>query len=520
VSFYIKKNELQIEQNRTGYAPLQNFTTTATALSVSSAITVFDPTWTDGGTPLPLTLASDATHGYTMLYAEYRAWLQALVGEINGISDPSTLDAAIPGAIDPDNPLKQGVFEALENANGTEVKFIAVGDPSDLDSWSRTLEALNGYDGAYGLVPLTRDRDVLDLFAAHINAESGADNGLWRSGWFNLAGFPSIPIVAAGSDVAGYTDATTSDGEVCTATISVDPATPGTPFILVESANGNFITNNVQPGDIVRAGFTGDGFGDISYSSYILGAVLSENTLRLASGPAAGVSVASKIEVWRELSATEESSVIASTAGSWGSRRIHAVWPDQISSGGTTKEGYFLCAALAGLASGILPQQGMTNLAITGFDNVSRTTKKFNKSQLDTMAASGVWIVTQDPTAGTVYTRHAVTTGSYGDVEQREEMITRNVDSISFLVKSVLAPFIGLSNVTPSTIDLLRLELIGLGERLINESYVSHLGGQVISMNIATLEQDAILKDRILVVLDVTVPAPCNNIVCHVRVLL
>jgi hypothetical protein len=52
------------------------------------------------------------------------------------------------------------------------------------------------------------------------------------------------------------------------------------------------------------------------------------------------------------------------------------------------QEGYHLCAALAGLRSGVLPHQPLTNLEIVGFSDVPRTTSKFNKPQLDAMAVA------------------------------------------------------------------------------------------------------------------------------------
>ena len=103
----------------------------------------------------------------------------------------------------------------------------------------------------------------------------------------------------------------------------------------------------------------------------------------------------------------------------------------------------------------------MTNLAISGFTNVSRTTSHFNAAQLNILAGNGVWVVTQAP-SGEVYTRQAVTTAPYSDLMQREEMVTRNVDSISFLFMEKFAPYIGVANVTPSLINLLTYEVTSL----------------------------------------------------------
>jgi hypothetical protein len=101
-----------------------------------------------------------------------------------------------------------------------------------------------------------------------------------------------------------------------------------------------------------------------------------------------------------------------------------SVWPDTLTADDQTFDGFYLCAALAGLASGVVPQQGLTNMAIEGFQAVDRTTKLFSRTDLDIMAGSGVWIVTQDVHSGAVFSRHALTSGPYKDINQREEVIT------------------------------------------------------------------------------------------------
>lgn len=57
----------------------------------------------------------------------------------------------------------------------------------------------------------------------------------------------------------------------------------------------------MRAGDILRCLYAGDGFGNASYSEFQIDAVLSEDSLRLMSGPAAPVTVPQKIEIWRNL---------------------------------------------------------------------------------------------------------------------------------------------------------------------------------------------------------------------------
>ena len=98
-----------------------------------------------------------------------------LCGAVETIFDVATLDSAIDGPLDPDNPLKWAVFKALQNSaqansNITPVSYTAVCDPSDTEEWLNVLDLIDGRDDVYGLVPLTRNKTVLDAFHAHIGA--------------------------------------------------------------------------------------------------------------------------------------------------------------------------------------------------------------------------------------------------------------------------------------------------------------------------------------------------------------
>ena len=512
VTLYIRKPVLNVTKNRIGFAPLINWETSETELSVYSGMVAYDSTWTDSGVELPLDVVSEASKDYGAVYVEYRAWLQTLTNEVNFINNVGEIDNAISGVLDPDNPLKWGVFKALENSNGTAVGYTAVSNPDDATTWADVLEALLGRDDVYNLVPLTRNRTVLDLYAAHVTALSSPERGLWRVLWVNLAGIPEIPVVSAGSTVVNHIAATTSDGEECLATIVDDPDTSGSQFTIVSNtnANGNFVTNDVRVGDIVRAVYVGDGFGGVTYSEYTIAEVVSEDQLRLVSGPAAPVNSAAKIEIWRSLSATAEAAEIALDAGSWGSRRIRAVWPDTIESSGTVMEGYFLAASLAGLSAGLLPQQPMTRVEIVGYSRAARTTVKFNRAQLDTLAASGVFIVTQNGNNGQIFARHALTTGAYTDINQREESVTRNVDYVSYAVRDVLDPFIGIYNINQNIINRVSLALReSLDTFTVNTTTT---GPVLIAYADLTVVQDSLLKDKLNVTVSISVPYALNNI--------
>ena len=516
LELYIRK-DIEVNENRLEAPPEVNYEVSATAITLKSGITAYDDSWVDeAGEAQPLEVFSAESKEYGKAYVQYRAWLPTKADAIYSVSDVGDLDDALSGPLHPDNELKWGVFKALSNLNGltaAEVTFTAVADPSDVDSWLEVLELLVGSRQAYGLVPLTRNQTVLDAYVAHVNDQSTAENGRWKVVWVNLES-PSSEAVL---------DATLStDEEAVLATITEDTENDedGAQYTLltITSENADLDDLEVRAGDIVRAQYTTDGFDNYTYTEYVIDSIVNAETLLLASGPDSAINVAAKIEIHRNLSATVRAQKLGAKAGAYGSKRVRAVWPDEVSSGGVTMKGYHLCAALAGLVSGVQPHQGLTNLEIVGFDDVSRTTGLFNSANLNTMAGNGVWIVTQDPQAGDVYTRHAVTTADYDDVNAREEMVVRNLDSISYVFMDKFAPYIGISNVTPSMLDIIEAETLATIQYLRNANFTQKLGGQLIDATIVELRRSAAFKDRIILRLSLEIPYALNNLEVYLSI--
>jgi hypothetical protein len=504
VELYIRKN-VEISANRTGFAPLTNFEQSTTELTVKSGIVAYDESYTDGGELVALPVHGRC--GYSQLYVQARYWLTDLAAEVTAVGSLGELDDIVSGALHPDNPLKYAASKALANANGVSVQLTAVCDPSDLEEWAAVLDLLDGRDGVYGLVPLTKDPAVWSLYQAHVETQSAPLVGHWRTLWLNGESIPTKQLVSAASS---------SDGAIVLAVVEDDPLTAGSQYtqVRVPTGNGRFVTNGVRAGDVVRYLYTTDGFGGATYTELVVDTVVNEDTLRLRVGLATPVAVAERLEIWRTLTAGEQAIELAA-AGGFSDRRVRFVWPDTVQADGTTVAGYHLCAALAALAGGVVPQQGLTHLEINGFTSTPRTNNTFSRAQLDVLAEGGVWIVTQDPVSGKIYTRHAVTTGDTADAVQREELITRNLDSMSFQFLRTLSPYIGVSNVTDSLLELLKAELNGKLRSLSSANYVASLGPQLISGTLVELRPDAVLRDRVIVAMDLTLPFPLNNVACH-----
>jgi hypothetical protein len=519
LTLYIK-DDIQVSRNRIGYAPETNYWLEDTQVCVQEGIIAYHPEWTSAGAEQPLPVMGGK------VYVEYREWLSELADQVNSISDVADLDV-IKGQLHPDNPLKWGVYKALSNSNGTVVKYTAVGEPDrfdsenryigpNLDSWVQVLERIKGRDDMYNLVPLTFERQIQNLWAAHIGAESNEYANNWKAGFFSLKAHPVVKVAGEGVPVNGVLG-TEIDSPVL-ATLADDPNATNTQYtkLTVTSGNGYFITNDVRPGDIVRYNFSVDGFGDEQYEEYVVDQVLSESTLLLYSGADAAVTQPQRVEIYHNRNRNEVAEDIAQQGGSLSNRRVCAVWPDQVGEAGTLQPGFYLASALAGLVSGVVPHQPLTNVEVAGFDDYTRSYKYFNETQLNRMAEAGVWIVTEDKD-GTPHTRHALTTDNL-DLNRREEMIRRNVDSMSYLFLRRLRPFIGRTNAQEGMVRRLRFEVTAIIDFLKANGFTEELGSQLVDGTIRRLQIHPLLKDRIEIVLDLVVPAPLNNIELHLVV--
>ena len=493
------RRDIVLPAGAPGLPGIMNWTQSATQLAIAAGATALDPL---GGSTTALPVAGGDVH------VEYRAWRSDLVGQVNSITDVGDLNTNVAGPLHPDNPLKWGIYKALANANGTAVKYTAVADPSSLDSWDDVLHGLVGREDVYNLVPLTHRRDVVDLYAAHVVDQSGPDQGRWRAMFASLQLVTTLPMVSA---------ATSTDADVVLATLADDPNSAGQQFTILTVPGGNatFHANGVLPGDIARYFYTQGADGE-TFGEFVVDAVLNESTLRLAVGAGAPSTTARKLEVWHPLSKIEQAAGVGTRSGSLGSTRVVSVWPDVVGEGGLNFPGYYLGCALAGLASGIVPHQGMTHLEVVGFDDVSRASVYFNSAQLDRMAGSGTTVVTQ-ANDGRIYVRDSLTTLDI-DVNHSQEMVRRNLDSMSMLFLRRLSPFIGVANVTRTAIDRIYVELVSAIEFLKANGFTETLGSQLIEGKVVQLRPHVLLKDRIVGVLALTVPYSLDNIECHLVV--
>lgn len=501
---YVQK-DVEVPRARYNYNPLTNYDAAPAGLTVNGGIVLTDSAFVDGdGLPLALPLLE------ADLFVEYRAWVPALAGAVRTISDVGNIND-ISGALDPDNPLKWGVSKALVGNAGSPVLYISVADPASAASWAAAIKQLVGREDVYNIVPLTYDPAILNLFAAHVIAQSKPEKAQERALFLGLT--PKTLTQVTGP-------ATSTDAGVVLATLADDPDSVNTQYTLlsVPADNAKFIKNAVQVGDLVRYNYT-TAYGEQTYSVGQVARVLSEQSLLLAAGFEAPVAQAQRLEIWHPLSLDEVVTDLKAQAGAFAHPRICAVWSDLIGLERPTTETYFIAAALAGLASGSLPHQGLTNVTVEGFADVVSANGLLNADEIADLCGNGVWVVSRTPSvqSNAVVTRLAATT-DVSSIQTREEMIRRNVDSMVKFCRNRLKQYLGTTNVTPSAEVTLRVEVDACRSLLMSNGFTPRLGAQLIDWTDITIRPSAALPDRMVIGGTWQVPVPMNTIELNVTI--
>lgn len=503
IRLYLVQAVNAIDSRKRQLPPNFNWTAAEAGVTVHSGIQVQDSSWAnpDGSMPyLPVAKAD--------LAVEYRALIPTYSDTVYSLNDIADVATTL-GTVHPDNPLAQGVFNALSNSGDQPVYFMSV-PSNDLAGYSQALDRVAKVDTVYGMCVLSRDPQVLALLEAHINAMSGPEEKRWRIGFVGT----ELPVLGA-----VYNASTHPLGGEFHATITDDPGLPGPNFTIVEfdAEDATVATRDIKVGDKLRCRFTTDAWGEATYSEFDVARVLSNTKIKLASGPAVPANVPTKVEVWHPRSSTEIATAVASRSAGFASRRMYHVFPDTLYLNNLAQTSEFAAAALVGLVSSVPPQQGLTNIEVNGFDDVPAAYSVFNRQQLNEMAGSGTFIIMQDSAGGKIYVRHQVSTATAdGNLLTTELSITKNLDAISYYFANVLAPYIGRYNITDVLLNQLYSEVKN-GMNFLGSDYTAAglLGPMLIlgeDTRIRSLEQHPTLRDHVVIVLDLELPIPLNVI--------
>jgi hypothetical protein len=164
--------------------------------------------------------------------------------------------------------------------------------------------------------------------------------------------------------------------------------------------------------------------------------------------------------------------------------------------------GYYITASVVGQISGVAPEQGHTNLPISGPSALKFSTDYFSESNLNTIAEGGNYIMVN--IGGSVSSRHQLST-NMSSVEQRELSITKTVDYVAKYIRNALTGFIGRSLITPGFLSVVSAIINGLGTNLVK-------AGTLNGFKLNGVKQDEVQKDVVRVSLEIQPKYPVNYI--------
>jgi hypothetical protein len=473
-----------------------NWTQEAYYITINQGITAYDPrllTNDSTAARLPVVAAK--------LFVEHRDLLQNYVNAIDSVRDLADVATKL-GTVHPDNPLAQGVYEAVLNAANQIVYFIGVGS-NDLAGYTAAIKISEKSDKVYSFVPLTFDREIQDAVVAHVNAYSTPEVGRWRIAWISVEDQKTKLI---------YDNL--ENGQPYKATVTDDPSVSGVQNRLVTIEGARFLEDGVRTNDTIRINFKTDADGKTVYDEYVVDHVKTNTTLTITKSIASAIDVPTKVQVVRNYTKSERAYNIAHVGGDYNNRRVRCVFPDTYKdSKGVVKQGYLAAAGLAGLRSGVVPHQGLTNSEFLGAYDLSKTVIEFSQDDLNTMAEQGIWIISQEVVGATAYVRHQLTTDERS-LNTSEDSITTNVDCISYVLKRTMEPFIGRYNINRENVMIVREAVVKQLDYFATSTYTARAGNQLVSFTPATdilrLEPNSTYKDRIDVEVRLNVPYPLN----------
>lgn len=452
------------------------------------------------------------------LYIQYRELINAASDTIHSLRNVSDVVTAL-GAVSPDNPLAQAVYNAALNAGGQTIRYMAV-PTDDEEGYDKVLAAATLTKEVYFLVPVTRDSKILDKVQSHVGAMSAPTTKRWRIAFVSAEIPERDPI---------YTPEATTGGRkfqaLCTAVNGGgDKKTAEITFVVKNGSNWVYdpdtrFKKDLRVGDTLAFG-AAEEWGVLVPQEYMTTKILSDYKI-VVSDPdnelsPAGVSTEPTVsEIYHPYTNAEKAEVIRDLSSSFADRRMYNVFPFVFKGGGVLQTGEFAAAAVAGLVSSCLPQQPVTNLELVGIDDIPLTYQTFSYDELNTMASGGTFIVMQDLPNDQVYIRHQISTDyEANNLNTAELSITKNLDSISYYFDNLCSPYIGKYNITPDLLAVLHNVITG-GLTSLESTTWGLYGPQIIAegTEILLLEQDAVLKDHVNCNLKLNLPYPFNHLV-------
>lgn len=422
-------------------------------------------------------------------YSALRLDLSATLLDINNVTDA---EGTLGEATD-QNPLSLGVVLALANTVG-RIRAVAISS-NDLVGYLAALDLIEN-EKVYCVVPLTQSIDILEAVQQHVEQMSTPENAAWRIALLNTE-IPSVSYV--GQYNPNFVNANSGNNTV----------TLSGPNYVLTSSNSQFVTDGVVPGDSVKVSSHAPA-AQVVTSMTVLTVV--SNQQLIVSSPITLSAV--NFYVQRTLTKAQQAEIVAANSETFTSHRIVHVQPDLagVIVNGVTKylPGYYLCAAMSGLVSGLPAQQSLTNIGLAGVVDLLHSNRYFTRAQLSTISGSGTCLLVQEAVGTIPYIRHSLTT-DMTVLQYRELQQVKNIDFLSYFFHDILKSFPGRYNITPDTLQILRTTLIA-GAKLLQGKKLPKIGPPLLDYQIKSLTQDSTNKDTVIIEMPVTTPTVMNYI--------
>lgn len=433
--------------------------------------------------------------------------------------------AALLAPVNVDNPLALGLQFALQNAPGCQVQALGVDTVSPdapygtVEAFTRAAEYLEAAE-VYAIAPLTHDETVAQVFNTHVSAMSAPaakgericvfnfsrpakkldalvasglnGNSVGSTGKVLDTGVVSLPslVLSAGINPVGtiptsaglFLDIASDNKRYSIASLSGGQVTIRTTFAAGENDDGFYATTDLNdpplPSSLI----------DEPFAVRVRGAALANPD---GSPDKQGIA-----ETYQGIAKT------------YLNRRFWSVVPDKAAAtlNGLEQEveGFYMCAAIAGMIGQQPPQQSFTNFPMTGFTKVIGSNGYFTEKQLNIIAAGGNYIVVQDTEGAPLTSRMALTT-DVTSIETRTDSVTKVVDFTAKFMRAGLKNYIGRFNITQGFLDSLGHVVQGLLQFLTDI-------GVLIGATMNNIVQDENAPDTVLIDVTLDVPFPCNYI--------
>lgn len=165
----------------------------------------------------------------------------------------------------------------------------------------------------------------------------------------------------------------------------------------------------------------------------------------------------------------------------------------------------FICAAMAGKEGSMGVASSLTKTTLAGFQTITEIVPTL-RTQRNMLAQRGVILLEKGISGGSLTTvRHSLTT-DMSTIETRETAITTICDYIGKLLRNTLDQFVGKTNLITEEL----LTRIQASTETTLDSAISN--GIIIQGEVSDIYQNATDMDRVVMVVTIYPPYPCNGI--------